>query len=388
MHELGIATSILDIVRQHVPDERAGLVRRVRVRIGELAGVVPETLEFCFSVAVEGTAYRSAVLHIEHVPMKGLLQGLRHRHVHAGARVLVPRVRQPARAAHERPRDAGGRRGTGRRTAVGPRRSTAMSVITIERKVLEKNDEIAAINRVRFRQHGLFVFNMVSSPGAGKTSLLEAILREVKGRVPIGVIEGDVQTDLDAQRVAKFGVPAVQVITRGGCHLEAPLVQQALDAIDLSKLKVLVIENVGNLVCPANYDLGEELKVVVLSTTEGDDKPLKYPGDVPQRVGAHHQQDRPAALRELRPRADEAQRAADQPRPADLRDLRHDGRRHRRLLRVDLQQGGLRPCVNACAWRFAGPCRAWGSGPSSSAWRATCRSTGGSPTRRRASTSR
>jgi hydrogenase nickel incorporation protein HypB len=152
-----------------------------------------------------------------------------------------------------------------------------MSVITIERKVLEKNDEIAAINRVRFRQHGLFVFNMVSSPGAGKTSLLEAILREVKGRMPIGVIEGDVQTDLDAQRVAKFGVPAVQVITRGGCHLEAPLVQQALDAIDLSKLKVLVIENVGNLVCPANYDLGEELKVVVLSTTEGDDKPLKYP---------------------------------------------------------------------------------------------------------------
>jgi hydrogenase nickel incorporation protein HypB len=152
-----------------------------------------------------------------------------------------------------------------------------MSVITIERKVLEKNDEIAAINRVRFKQHGLFVFNMVSSPGAGKTSLLEAILREVKGRVPIGVIEGDVQTDLDAQRVAKFGVPAVQVVTRGGCHLEAPLVQQALDAIDLSKLKVLVIENVGNLVCPANYDLGEELKVVVLSTTEGDDKPLKYP---------------------------------------------------------------------------------------------------------------
>jgi hydrogenase nickel incorporation protein HypB len=152
-----------------------------------------------------------------------------------------------------------------------------MSVITIERKVLEKNDEIAAVNRIRFRQHGLFVFNLVSSPGAGKTTLLEAILGEVKGRIPIGVIEGDVQTDLDAQRVAKFGVPAVQVITRGGCHLEAPLVLQALEALDLSALKVLVIENVGNLVCPANYDLGEELKVVVLSTTEGDDKPLKYP---------------------------------------------------------------------------------------------------------------
>jgi len=152
-----------------------------------------------------------------------------------------------------------------------------MSLITIERKVLEKNDDVAATNRVRFKKQGLFVFNLVSSPGAGKTSLLEAILREAKGRVPIGVIEGDVQTDLDAQRVARFGVPAVQIVTRGGCHLDATLVQQALAAMDLSPLKVLVIENVGNLVCPANYDLGEDLKVVVLSTTEGDDKPLKYP---------------------------------------------------------------------------------------------------------------
>jgi hydrogenase nickel incorporation protein HypB len=152
-----------------------------------------------------------------------------------------------------------------------------MSVITIERKILEKNDEVAAANRVRFRKHGLFVLNLVSSPGAGKTTLLEALLTKLKGRCPIGVVEGDVQTDLDAQRVARLGVPAVQVVTRGGCHLEADLVRQAIDALDLSRLKVLVIENVGNLVCPANYDLGEELKVVVLSTTEGDDKPLKYP---------------------------------------------------------------------------------------------------------------
>ncbi|MEO8678096.1 MAG: hydrogenase nickel incorporation protein HypB [Vicinamibacterales bacterium] len=152
-----------------------------------------------------------------------------------------------------------------------------MSIITIERKLLEKNDEVAALNRVLFKQHGLFVFNLVSSPGAGKTSLLEAILKDAKGNIAIGVIEGDVQTDLDAQRVAKFGVPAVQVVTRGGCHLEAPLVRQAVEALDLSTIKVLIIENVGNLVCPANFDLGEELKVVVLSTTEGDDKPLKYP---------------------------------------------------------------------------------------------------------------
>lgn len=152
-----------------------------------------------------------------------------------------------------------------------------MSLITIERKVLAKNDDVAAVNRIRFKEHGLFVFNLVSSPGAGKTSLLEAILKEAKGRLKIGIIEGDVQTDLDAQRVARFGVPAVQIVTRGGCHLEAMLVQQALDVMDLSAITVLVIENVGNLVCPANYDLGEDIKVVVLSTTEGDDKPLKYP---------------------------------------------------------------------------------------------------------------
>ena len=152
-----------------------------------------------------------------------------------------------------------------------------MSLITIERRVLEKNDDVAATNRVCFKKHGLFVFNMVSSPGAGKTSLLEAILGEVKDRIPIGVIEGDVQTDLDARRVARFGVPTVQIVTRGGCHLEAALVHQAIEAMDLSAFRVLVIENVGNLVCPANYDLGEDVKVVVLSTTEGDDKPLKYP---------------------------------------------------------------------------------------------------------------
>ncbi len=152
-----------------------------------------------------------------------------------------------------------------------------MSVITIERKVLEKNDEIARQNRELFRQHGIFVINMVSSPGAGKTSILEKTLEHLRGRIPLAVIEGDVQTDLDAQRVARYGVPAVQIVTRGGCHLEANLVRDALASMSLKGIRLLIIENVGNLVCPSNYDLGEALKVVVASTTEGDDKPLKYP---------------------------------------------------------------------------------------------------------------
>ncbi len=152
-----------------------------------------------------------------------------------------------------------------------------MSVITIERKVLEKNDAIAQENREIFARNGIFALNLVSSPGAGKTSLLEKTLEHLRGTIPAAVIEGDVQTDLDAQRVARYGVPAVQIITRGGCHLEAHLIRDALANISLPGIKLLIIENVGNLVCPSNYDLGEAMKVVLASTTEGDDKPLKYP---------------------------------------------------------------------------------------------------------------
>ena len=152
-----------------------------------------------------------------------------------------------------------------------------MTVLTIERKVLEKNDEVASQNRAMFLKHGIFVINMVSSPGAGKTSILERTLEHLKGKLNVAVIEGDVQTDLDAQRVAKYNIPAVQIITRGGCHLEASLVRDAAKSIDLRGVQLLIIENVGNLVCPSNYDLGEAMKVVVASTTEGDDKPLKYP---------------------------------------------------------------------------------------------------------------
>lgn len=153
-----------------------------------------------------------------------------------------------------------------------------MSVITIERKVLEKNDEHARRNREIFARNRTFVINLVSSPGSGKTSLVEQTLLQLKGRLKIAVVEGDVQTDLDAQRVARFDVPVVQIVTNGGCHLEAKLVGDAVRNLPLEDIQLLIIENVGNLVCPSNYDLGEAMKVVVASTTEGDDKPLKYPG--------------------------------------------------------------------------------------------------------------
>jgi hydrogenase nickel incorporation protein HypB len=152
-----------------------------------------------------------------------------------------------------------------------------MSVIMVERKILKKNDEVAAENRKIFKNNNIYTINLLSSPGSGKTSLLEKTLELLGDAIRIGVVEGDVQTDNDAQRVAKYNVPVVQIVTNGGCHLEAKLVQNALDNFNLSSLQMLVIENVGNLVCPANYDLGEEKKIVMVSTTEGDDKPAKYP---------------------------------------------------------------------------------------------------------------
>lgn len=152
-----------------------------------------------------------------------------------------------------------------------------MSVITIERKVLEKNNVIAEENRKQFLNNHSFTLNLVSSPGSGKTSLVERTAHLCKDKFNLAVIEGDVQTDLDAQRVGKYGVPVVQIVTNGACHLEANLVKEAYKQFDGKTLDILFIENVGNLVCPAGYDLGEDQKVVIVSTTEGDDKPLKYP---------------------------------------------------------------------------------------------------------------
>lgn len=152
-----------------------------------------------------------------------------------------------------------------------------MSVITVERKVLEKNDAIAQQNRETFVNKNLFTMNLVSSPGSGKTSLVERTIHQTKNKFKIAVIEGDVQTSLDAERVDAYGVPVVQIVTQGACHLEAGLVRDAFGQIEKNDFDVLFIENVGNLVCPAGYDLGEDHKVVIVSTTEGDDKPLKYP---------------------------------------------------------------------------------------------------------------
>ncbi len=152
-----------------------------------------------------------------------------------------------------------------------------MEIIELKKKVLKRNDEIAEENRIALKQKGIYVFNLLSSPGAGKTSILERIIQRLKERVNIGVIVGDVQTDNDAKRINKYEIQTVQIITNGACHLDSKMVKNAIKKIDLNNVKLLFIENVGNLVCPSNFDLGEDVRFVIMSTTEGDDKPLKYP---------------------------------------------------------------------------------------------------------------
>lgn len=149
--------------------------------------------------------------------------------------------------------------------------------VSLEQKVLQKNDELAEHNREWLRRRGVLALNVTSSPGAGKTTLLERTIRELRGEQPVAVIEGDQETLLDAERIRTAGARAVQINTGAGCHLDADMVHRALHALDPEPESLLFIENVGNLVCPAMFDLGEHSKVVVISVTEGDDKPLKYP---------------------------------------------------------------------------------------------------------------
>jgi hydrogenase nickel incorporation protein HypB len=151
------------------------------------------------------------------------------------------------------------------------------NVVAVEKKVLNENARIAADLRTRFAKAGVLVVNLVSSPGSGKTRLLERTLEMLPPDISAAVLTGDIQTDKDAERLARFGYPVRQITTGGTCHLDATMIERHLTGWDLGELDILFIENVGNLVCPSSYDLGEEAKIVLLSVTEGEEKPLKYP---------------------------------------------------------------------------------------------------------------
>src|SRR5512138_1829064 len=161
--------------------------------------------------------------------------------------------------------------------AAGPSVPGKTETIEVITAILGENDRVAVHNREHFDGHGVLALNLMSSPGAGKTSLLEATIRALDGKLKVAVIEGDLATENDAARIRACGVPAVQITTGNACHLDAQMVHDALHDLPLAGLDVLFVENVGNLVCPASFDLGVHRNVTLLSVPEGDDKPAKYP---------------------------------------------------------------------------------------------------------------
>ncbi len=150
--------------------------------------------------------------------------------------------------------------------------------IDIHQPILGKNDELAARNRERFAEHKVFVLDLLASPGSGKTSTILATIDALRDEFNIAVIEGDIASSVDAEKIKAQGIAAVQINTGGACHLESDMIRRAVDVLDLERLDLIIIENVGNLVCPTDFDLGENMKAMILSVPEGDDKPLKYPG--------------------------------------------------------------------------------------------------------------
>lgn len=149
--------------------------------------------------------------------------------------------------------------------------------VSVVKNVLDANDRIAAQNRELFDKNKVYVINLMSSPGAGKTSLVERTILALRDKYRIGVIEGDIQDTYDADRIAKLNIPVVQINTGGACHIDGNMIREALPIFDLSKTDLLIVENVGNLVCPAEFKIGENVKIMLLSTPEGADKPAKYP---------------------------------------------------------------------------------------------------------------
>ena len=150
--------------------------------------------------------------------------------------------------------------------------------IEVNSPILAKNDELAAANRALFAEKRVFVLNILASPGSGKTSTILATIEALRDEFNIAVIEGDIASSVDSEKIKAQGIAAVQVNTGGACHLESRMIQRAVDVLDLDELDLILLENVGNLVCPTDFDLGENAKVMILSVPEGDDKPLKYPG--------------------------------------------------------------------------------------------------------------
>ena len=244
MHELGITRNVVAIVGERAQGQK---VLRVTLEVGRLSGMFPDAIRFCFDVCSKGTALEGAELQIVDVEGRG----------HCSACGAEPAMTAPLGRWHAHTHADGTTHSHGHDHAHDHRHHP--------------------VQALQVPGRGVLALNLMSSPGAGKTTLLERCIRDLQGQVSIGVVEGDQATANDAERIRAAGAAAVQVNTGTGCHLEADMLARALELLQPTAGSLVVIENVGNLVCPALFDLGEKARVVIFSVTEGEDKPLKYP---------------------------------------------------------------------------------------------------------------
>ena len=272
MHELSVSAAVVDTAVRHAGGRPVAVVN---LRVGHLRQVVPDSLLFYFGLVARDTVCAGARLEVEVVPARLRCEGCDDGVGGGGRGVPLPVVRRRGRAGADR-RGAGGRVDR----AGGGGRMHRVKVRVIE-DALDANNTIARANRDDFDRHGVTVVNLMSAPGAGKTTLLEQVLGPGIPGVRTAVLEGDVQGSLDADRLADHHIAVVQLNTGNGfggeCHLDANMVRSALPALPLAETDVLIVENVGNLVCPAEFMIGEDARIMVASVAEGEDKPLKYP---------------------------------------------------------------------------------------------------------------
>ncbi len=289
MHELSIANSLVELVGEQIAADELASVRSIKLCIGTLTCVHPDALRFCFDLITKDTPLQCAQLDIAIVPVSITVRIVMQFSKLQAFRVFIALfVRLPApifavvkssiwrcsssrvHAIKIQPEQAFDRRGD---SAMQPR------ILQVRTQILKKNDQLARQMRNQFEAAGVLTVNLVSSPGTGKTRLLTETLGRMRQRgLRVAAVVGDLETDNDARRLAESGAPVRQILTHGMCHLEADMVQQHLAGWSLEELDYLFIENVGNLVCPTSWDLGESIRVALLSVTEGEDKPLKYPG--------------------------------------------------------------------------------------------------------------
>jgi hydrogenase nickel incorporation protein HypB len=307
VHELSVCQALLKQVTDIAMNRGASAVQRIAIEVGPLCGVEPALLARAFEALRVGSCAAQAVLSIESPAVsirclscdaQSCVSRIDWYAAHAGifereswrgtncdcvASSCAFRSHSPLQFTDSTQREKSMCQTCGCSLNVQGADSTlghepgSSVVIDVLQNLLAANDRLAAHNREHFDEHGVLAINLMSSPGAGKTALLEATIMALRSRYRIAVIEGDLETDNDAVRIRAHGVPAVQITTGTACHLDAQLVHRALHELPLAGLDLLFIENVGNLVCPASFDLGQHRNVTLLSVTEGDDKPAKYP---------------------------------------------------------------------------------------------------------------